>query len=345
MVQNDKVLEAISQTDRRCVLATIIRVEGSAYRKEGVSMLLMEDGTRIGLLSGGCLENDLLARVDELLQNGASRTIIYDMRNEDDFSWGKGAGCNGLVHVLVETVHPRMREHLCMVKHYIDLGVTVTSYKKLNEEHAATDYLFIPHNGQEAFGVWAGNVSDVTRLLRSASDLQKSGIRYLDGLSAEVFVQTYTPKRRLILFGAGEDAKPLAAFAARVGFQVTIVDSRSALCNELHSSDADDFVIVSPSEVEQRITFTRSDSAVVMTHQFEQDKELLQILLRHRLNYLGVLGPRHRTTRLLDGCAIPDWVHSPVGLPIGAEGPEEIAISIVADLIRTQQIHPEGISL
>ncbi|MDR6226785.1 XdhC family protein [Desmospora profundinema] len=310
------ILNELEHASGRNVLSTIIQVEGSAYRKEGAMLLVNEDGTQIGLLSGGCLERDLAEQAQRVLQEGTSRTIEYDMSAEDDRLWGQGSGCNGSIRVLLEVVDSPLAEHLKRLKKYLDEGISVLHVKKLSDTGSVTDYLFVTEHRQ-AFGKWDG-----------AFPMQWDR-------SEGYFMQLFEPKPRLIIFGAGPDAVPLVRFAAHVGFSVTVTDWRPEFCNRTHFPDADDCRVGFPRSIVEHFSFSPRDSVIIMTHHFQRDREILQILLREKLNYIGVLGPRKRTSRLLGTEEIPNWIHSPVGLSIGAEGPEEIAISILADVIQT----------
>ena len=320
------------------ILATIIHVEGSAYRKEGTSMLFRSDGTQVGLLSAGCLETDLSCRVQEARNEGTAQTIIYDMQEEDDLSWGQGAGCNGVIHVLIEPVDAFLRDQLCKLKFHLDTGNRVTMIKKMTKDLRVSDYLFLA-DGQHHFGKWHGGVPREIKTLINDAHLNypKSGIKYFAELSASFYIHSFEPKPRFIIFGAGADAVPLVKVASLAGFSVVVSDWRSALCNETHFPNADRLLVGYPSETIPLLHLTCSDSVLILTHQFQKDKELLNYLQGQKLSYLGVLGSSVRTQRLLDGKAIPAEISSPVGLPIGAEGPEEIAISIVAELIHKQR--------
>ncbi|WP_276351686.1 XdhC family protein [Cohnella caldifontis] len=333
------LLDAIGRSDGPFVLATIIRTYGSAYRKAGAAMLFGRDGVRLGMLSGGCLEEDLATRANELVGSERSHTVVYDMRSDDTRIWGIDSGCNGLVEVLLEPVHPRLKAHLRMAKVCLDRGIPVTCLRRLDRERSVTGYYFAPHDGQSAFGDWTGDVPDSLRM-RQAGEGLTGDMFILQREPAEVFAQTLWPKPRLILFGAGEDARPVAALAAKAGYSVTVADWRPAYCAETFFPDADRLLVGSPTEIQRQLRLGRQDSAVLMSHHFDRDREMLRYLLRHELKYVGILGPRHRTVRLLDGKPVPESVRSPAGLPIGAEGPEEIAVSIVGELIRTFRGRP-----
>lgn len=319
-------------------LATIIHVEGSAYRKEGTSMLFRSDGTKVGMLSAGCLETDLSYRVQESRDEGKVKTVNYDMREVDDLSWGQGAGCNGVIHVLLEPVDAFQRDHLQKLKFHLDNGHRVTMMKKLTKEYSVSDYLFLSDD-QHYFGKWHGRVlNEVKSLLNEIHQtFSKSGIKYFAELSSNVYIHSFEPKPRLVVFGAGADAVPLVKIASQAGFSVTVSDWRSALCNVDHFPDADGWLVGNPDESIPLLHLTRSDSVLILTHQFQKDQEILNHLKGKDLMYLGVLGPRIRTQRLLEGLEFPQEISSPAGLSIGAEGPEEIAISIVAELIQQQR--------
>lgn len=316
------------------VLATIIGVTGSAYRKAGATMLFLEDGTQVGLLSGGCLEADLAVRASEVMEHGQARTVLYDMRGEDDLSWGQGAGCNGEIEVLLEPLDEQLRVHLSHLKWWLEQGVEVMHAKKWSAEGTVVEYLFLTEHGQ-TFGTWEGEVPVAWIGERLGNDgIASLQAGALDSDAAQrVFVQHFTPRPRLVIFGAGPDAKPLVAFAETCGWAVIIADWRPEVCSKTHFPQATRLVVGQTAEVLEELTLTRRDSVVIMTHNFQRDRELLQELLAKELHYLGILGPRERTSRLLEGAEFPEKLRSPVGLAIGAVGAEEIAIAILADLI------------
>jgi len=320
------------------ILATIIHVEGSSYRKEGTSMLFRRDGTQVGMLSAGCLETDLSYRVQAARNEGTAQTVIYDMREEDDLSWGQGAGCKGVIHVLLEPVDSYLREQLSKLKCILDNGKRVTLIKKLTKEFSVADYLFLSDD-QHHFGKWHGAVSRELKSLVNElhQTFPKSGIKYLPELSANMYVHSFEPKPRLVIFGAGEEAVPMVEFASLAGFSVIVSDWRSAFCNEGNFPDAERLLVGYPSEMISLLGLSGSDSVLVFTDQFQKDQKILNALKGKDLNYLGVLGPKLRTERLLEGWSIPYQISCPAGLSTGAEGPEEIAVSIVAELIQRQR--------
>lgn len=329
-----EILDVITRSNESAVLATIINVEGSAYRKTGAAMLFMENGRQVGMISAGCLESDLAIQANKLLEGTSicSRMIVYDMSAEDDLSWGRGAGCNGNVHMLLETVNPVLREQLCIVKEYLDKGIPVVSLKVLKQIPGAIDTAYITQD-EQIFG----NQNIVSQqLMLTALEERKSCI--IDDAEVNTYLHFFKPKPRLFIFGAGPDARPFSQVAAQTGFKVNIWDWRSAYKSHDYFPDARFLGSERISETIENLDMVASDSVILMTHDFQKDREILHALLKQKqISYLGVLGPRKRTTRLLSGATIPKYLHSPVGLAIGAEGPEEIAISIIAALIQAQR--------
>ncbi|TCP55734.1 xanthine dehydrogenase accessory factor [Tumebacillus sp. BK434] len=337
MKELDLIAAALQSAPRQAVLATVIRVEGSAYRKEGACRLLLPGCCGVGVISAGCLESDLEARFPRLWEQGEARTLVYDMSSEDDLSWGQGAGCNGVIHVLAEPVDERMRRDWLQMQALVQCGMPVLLVKQLTAEGSVARTCYLTRTG-DAFGNWGAGIERVAEeAWRQIGQSRKSGLCRLEGAEGECYLQVMLPKPRLLLVGAGEDARPLAAFAAEAGYAVTVADWRADACSRVHFPQADRLFVGPLSEVLAALTWSAEDAVVIMTHNFRRDQEALHLLLQNKPGYLGVLGPRHRTSRLLKGEEIPEDVRSPVGLPIGAEGPEEIAVSILAELIQTRR--------
>ncbi|MGG1674466.1 XdhC family protein [Neobacillus sp. NRS-1170] len=311
------ILDAI-ECSRKKVLATIIRVNGSAYKKEGASMLFFEDGSQLGLLSAGCLETDLAFRVQEVFDKQRAYTLQYDMSDDNDLGWGQGAGCNGTIDILLEPISEQLQKDLILVRKQLENNHPVMVLKNLDN---VGEYVFLTKEGPP-FGQWSGVIPNV--------DIgEKSGV--IEGLP--IYQQTYQPKPRLIVFGAGPDARPLVSLAAETGFSVTICDWRNEFCQKKYFPGADRLLLGFPSELLKEISFTSYDFVIIMTHHFQRDQEILLSILNENVSYLGVLGPKERTKRLLRNEEIPKLLHSPIGLAIGAKGSVEIAVSIVSEMI------------
>jgi xanthine/CO dehydrogenase XdhC/CoxF family maturation factor len=281
-------------------------------------MIFLEDGTQIGMISAGCLESDLAIKAAEVLKKGTVATVHYDMSEETDFTWGQGTGCNGMITILLESIDERLTADLKKLKRYLFSNIPVFVFKKIGD---LGEYLFLPHES-EPFGWWDGEIPDDYYEARS-------GMIH-DQL---VFQHLFRPKPRLIIFGAGPDVKPLVSIAANTGFSVLLCDWRAEFCCKENFPDADQLIVGFPIEILARVNFLKTDFVIIVSHHFQRDQEVLLHLPAEKICYVGVLGPIERTKRLLGRHEIPDWLHSPIGIPIGAKGPEEIAISIMAELI------------
>lgn len=320
-----KILDALLFSRDNNVLATIVEVDGSAYRKEGTMMLFQENDLQVGLLSGGCLEVDLEARVSECNYQPHGQFVTYDLSGEDDLSWGQGTGCNGVVKVLIESLSTKFIADLTRVRDLVNQGRDVKFIRRISKTGEVLDYLFSVSNS-EFFGEWEGDIPDCDSL--SEDKLVENSIS-----GSFLFFKKIRARSRIIIYGAGPDAVPLAILAKQLGYQTIVADWRSGYCCEEYFPFVDDRIVAFPQELEKKLRFRETDSFVLMTHSYEKDKQLIDLLLLKKLNYVGLLGSKTRAKRLLAGIEIPSFFHYPVGLPIGAEGPNEIAVSIIAEII------------
>ncbi|WP_159888130.1 XdhC family protein [Paenibacillus puerhi] len=330
-----RILDIVTNSKNVKVLATIIKVEGSAYKKEGASMLILGDKTTVGMLSAGCLEEDLVERAEQVWATGEPLIVHFDMSQEDDLSWGQGVGCNGVLTVLLEPVNGELEKNLRTVKKYLDLKKSVTRIKRFTKRLESREDMYIVEDGA-VFGTGDFMDQGFIKKLRNKNPLYETdnGIKRDEHTPDLFFIHQMVPKPCLYVFGAGEDAKPLVSLAASIGFQVTVIDWRPALCHNGNFPKANHLVVGVLEEVMEDLSITQRDFIVIMTHSFQKDQIILQKLKNVDVFYKGLLGPRRRTERLLGGAKIPDDIHSPIGLPIGAQGPEEIAISIVGEMIK-----------
>ncbi|WP_053362855.1 XdhC/CoxI family protein [Bacillus sp. FJAT-27251] len=329
------VVQALTEAQGKKVLVTILDVNGSAYKKEGSCMLILEEGSTIGVLSGGCLEEDLKIRAQEVCKTGKCLLVIYDLNDEADTLWGYGNGCPGRVTILLEPVTVQLEKDLFKLKDFIETGVPVIGIKELPPGKCQVLNAFIPLNG-EVFGIWKEEQEGNLRknIKEAVSFMKKSGMHLLSGQTTPVFIHTYPPRPRLIVFGAGADSKPLVSLAARIGFYVVVCDWRPSYCTKEKFPDAAEHLAGFPGELAKKLEVQNSDSCVVMSHHFHKDKEFLESICSHHFRYLGIMGTSSRTESLFENRGIPEYIHAPIGLSIGAKGPEEIAVSIVAELIK-----------
>lgn len=323
-----QIIETVLVDTQPAVLAMIVNVDGSSYRKEGTWMLIQESGAQIGMISGGCLENDLHGRATQLFRTGKVVTVEYDLSSEDDLDWGRGAGCNGVVTVLVRDIDEDFRDVLDF------LHKQMQSNEPTYFLQSITDYK--QYGCITADGIRCGEIqSDVTLNFNNIIPFQRKAEQmYFD--EELVYFQLVWPQPLLYLIGAGLDARPLAQLSENLGYAVHLLDWRSNVCNEVHFPTATSIQIGDVRKLLSNTKFSPLDSVVLMTHDFQLDVDIGRQLLLHKLLYFGILGSKKRTKRLFDG-VLPNSVHSPVGLSIGADGPEEIAVSIVAELIAVRR--------
>lgn len=310
------VLRLAATSAEPAVLATIVGVEGHAYRKTGAIMLFTEGGATIGSLSPGCLETDLQLRVSSLLKSGNYEIITYNMLPEEDAVWGDAIGCGGKLRILLEPVTGLLREQLGTACRLIEKGETVHLLRYRID-------------------------NDIRYDLKSIDGLANVQNGHED--EELVFVQTFLPKPRLLLFGAGQDLDPLYRLADLIGFRIAVSDWREELVNASRFPKAE-LAVGAAADIAAALCIQSSDYAIICSHQLRRDREMLKLLLAIEPVYLGVMGSRKRIAHLFEGLPRPPFVHAPVGLAIGGEGPEEIAVSIAAELIavRSRSLNGKG---
>lgn len=294
---------------KRYVVATLLAAKGHSYRKPGAVMLFGPDGAAAGSLSPGCLEQDLAERAETVRQSGELATVDYDMESPDDPWWGDASYCGGAVTVLLEPLEGHLLEAFLLLRGWIDQGREVVFNRIFDHRGKVQAYRLICKGGaSKRFG-------RVTRTFWTWS------VRY-------------GPKPRTVIFGWGGDVRPAAELAVRAGFRVTVADWKDAGAGE-----ADDGLyerIEAPfSGLVEAVRLKPGDRVLIMSHRYRQDRELLEQLLPLPVRYIGILGSAARAAKLLEGLsgASDPRIHAPVGLPIGAAGPEQIAVSIVGELI------------
>ncbi|MBW5448540.1 hypothetical protein GE107_21060 [Cohnella sp. CFH 77786] len=327
----------VSRPGGMVVWATVIAVEGHAYRKEGAAMVLSPEGKGAGIISPGCLEDDLKARVPEVLASGLPELVVYDMRPEEDPLWGEAIGCGGRITVLLEPLDGEILRLLREVRDRVDRGETAVlerwrdgkgiSYR-LRVDNAVAGDLGTAGKAEENAAAEAGGNEGGVEGAETATGV--SGMTAGGGLLHEA---VFRPKTRLIVFGAGRDAPPVCELGARIGFRVVVADWRQGLLAEERFPGAAEMVAGMPRELARKLALGPKDFVVLCSHQLRCDREMLEELLPIRPAYIGVMGSPKRISVLFEGLPWTPNVHAPVGLDIGAEGPDEIAVSIAAELI------------
>ncbi|WP_305909962.1 XdhC family protein [Methylomarinum sp. Ch1-1] len=325
------------------VLASIIETRGSTYQKAGARMLIARNGEMTGLLGGGCFENDLLEQARSVFETGQAKTLFYDMRAPDDVIWGLGLGCNGAVKILLQLLRPE--QDFSPLNLFVEAadgdatGVLVTFYESGHPDYLAGSSVFLP----------ASTIDHTRTLTTDASRFQPTAEQALlqlkphhethriDGHRVQAFYAPIRPPSRLLVVGAGADAQPLVQYAASLGWRVSVVDYRPNHIKHERFSEAQRLMLLTPHELNAKLALNRFDAMVLMTHNFDYDRRYLQQIAGSSIPFIGLLGPALRRDMLLKSLGteaekIRDRVYGPVGLDIGAQNPEEIALSIMSGI-------------
>jgi xanthine dehydrogenase accessory factor len=330
-------IEAALDRDADSVVATVVDVEGSAYRRPGAKMLVRPDGGA-GSITAGCLEDEVRALAADVLSAGRPRVETWDLTGEDDV-WGMGVGCNGVITVLLEPLGDDYRP-LVDARARGD-PVALVSVVGGDLPVAARD--------RYADGAFDGDLPEWVRTaVRAETErlLAEGGSATLvaraDGDEVEVFVDAVRPPSEVVVFGAGHDVTPVVELATLVDFRVTVVTFRGGEGVADRLPDAVEVVSASPRDVPDVHDWDADTHAVVMTHNFVDDRLTLDALLGTPVPYVGLMGPRERFEEMREAfaeegrtftAAERDRVYTPVGLNLGGDSPYQIAYSIVAELL------------
>ncbi len=314
-------------------LATVVQVEGSAYRRPGAKLLVEGSGETSGGVSGGCLEADVREVARAVLCGSGPRLLHYDTASGDENPWGLGLGCSGSVDVFVQAATPSFAgETARRCLGLLDGDSPFAISTVLEGERAGRSIVLsrgAPSGsvGEQALDrAVAGRTEEILAAGRSG--------RHRTG-SLSVFTEVFLPPPHLLVVGAGNDAAPLVRLASDVGFRVTVADHRSALLSSGRFPEARALVERRPEDGVAGLPRGANAFAVVKTHGLAHDREWVRALLGAGVRYLGVLGPRDRVERVLReaGFAGDERVFGPVGLDLAADGDEQVAVSVVAELL------------
>ena len=296
-------------------LATVVRVEGSAYRHPGARLLLGAEGPRLGCVSGGCLEGDLQERVAEVFATGRAKLFRYDLTGDLDLIWGTGSGCEGVAEVLLEP--------LVTGPNLGWLDAVEDALRTRRTIRLATVFA-----AAEESGCAVGE----HRILAEGEALPADCMGLVERLD---------PPVALWILGAGDDARPLVDVARILGWNVGIADHRPALARPERFPGADAVLLGRPESTIPRMSLDARSAVVLLSHLWDRDKEALRILLDTPVTYIGLLGHRKRGAKLLEAEAEEGFVpapgqlerlYSPVGLDLGGQEPSEIALAIAAEV-------------
>jgi xanthine dehydrogenase accessory factor len=336
--------QQVDFTQRKAALVTVVKVRGSSYRSPGARMLITDDGRWVGSISGGCLEGDALRKARTVMSGKTPMTVTYDTSEESNQNLGIGLGCNGVIDVLIEPVASD------------DLNNPIAQFNSVinTKEPLALATIFDGPGIAEKLLITSSNtlsnqfsnpsltklVSD--DLIKLFDSKQSRAINYtVSGLSYEVFVELVQPSLSLIIFGGGFDARPVSELAKSLGWNVSVTDECVAHIAPIFFPTADKLSLCQREFIDRDFEINPYTACVLMSHNYEYDRDVLKKLLNTQTPYIGILGPRKRFDKMQQEfkkleIKLSDFdfqrIHSPIGLDIGAEAPDEIALSIISEI-------------
>ena len=349
MTELQRLFQAYDQhraAQRPCALATVVEVLGSAYRRPGARMLVTDNGELTGAISGGCLEGDARQRARRAIFQGEPALVTYDTRDEDDPRHGLGPGCQGVVRILLEPLRfedaTNPLEILRRFAQHSAPAVLATVFETdaAGLKAAVGERLLLSEGGVlRGTPLLAAPLAEAARATLAAGQSRVLDID-TDAGPVRALLEVLTPPLRLVVYGAGNDAQPLVRLAASLGWHITVVDGRPLLATAVRFPEAAAVHIVPVGELEMA-TPDPLAYHVLLSHNYAYDLAALQTLLTSPAPYVGLLGPRLKAQRLLDEldafpvaqvAGLRARLHSPIGLDLGSETPEEIALAIVAEI-------------
>ncbi|MEO9485735.1 MAG: XdhC/CoxI family protein [Ekhidna sp.] len=332
-----------------CVLATVVHVEGSSYRRAGARMLVDEDGLMTGAISGGCLEGDALRKALHALHQHKNKLVTYDTSDESDAAIGAQLGCNGVIQVLFEPIDFQQNDNpieLLKKANTENESMVIGTYFHLDKtkEQGGTTFLIDQSLNISGRGKGFDFHNHVLDDCQTAFNDQTSLFReYLfKDQKQYLFLEVFTPPPTLVLVGAGNDAQLLAQMAQVLGWSIVVSDGRPTHANGSRFASSCQVIVSKPEEILDEVQVTNRTVFVLMTHNYRYDLAVLKVLIEKKeIPYIGILGPKKKYERMLNdmkekGIALTDeqlaTIHAPVGLEIGAETPAEIGLSILSEI-------------
>ncbi len=347
MKEISEILKAYSEAKlagKKTALATVVKVEGSSYRQPGARMLVTEDGSLTGAISGGCLEGDALRKALLSIHQKQNKLITYNTNNEDDLELGLQLGCNGIVHILFEYIDENVENNPIQLLQQLQtdrkpaiIG-TLFSLKK----QARQDGTILFYREDAALLYQIDSAAELLSEAKNVIESKTTTVKRIDENSeVEALIEYIAPPVSLVIVGAGNDAQPLVKMVEIVGWEITIAEGRSTHATKKRFPEAKQILIGKPEQVFENITIDQQTYFVLITHNYKYDLAMLKLLLQTSCKYIGILGPKTKLNRMFDdlsaeGIEVSEEqlsrIYGPIGLDIGAETSEEISLSIVAEI-------------
>jgi xanthine dehydrogenase accessory factor len=327
-------------------LATVVMVNGSAYRRPGARMLITQNGNYTGAISGGCLEGDALKKAQLVIFNQKSMVVTYDTTDEDDQKFGIGLGCNGIIQILMEPIliHDSNNPIELLIKAIQQPNeyflTTFFSLKNALDSQIGTRLCNFKHEFQPAV---ESPYNDLFLHSLPIHEGVESIKRATVTLSEDsfVFIEKFQQPYKVVIFGAGNDVIPLVKILRVMGLPIVLIDGRENLANAERFPEVNQIIVSSAEMVFDQLNVEQQDLVLLMTHNFEYEVKVLERLLEVHPRYIGILGPKKKTLKLLNRLNLPQTddfikahhIYAPIGLDLGAESSEEIALSICSEIL------------
>lgn len=345
------IIEKLKNLDgEKIVLATVVDVRGSSYRLPGAKMLIAESGETVGTVSGGCLEADVLEHAKNVLKKGRAQIFKYDTTQNEDSVFSLNMGCRGIVRILLEPIadeNSLLEIFENSFENRKKQAIVTLISAESDEDFQVGGKIFCDETDEFRFENFPDFLESNEQLIADCKRFYESedfsDIREYETERGkfELFFEKIRSPNNLLIFGAGADAVPLAELAGNLGWKVIAADHRPAFLTAERFPEAERILLKNIKELPTEILQRKRTAAVIMTHNYERDLEILPALLKSEAFYVGILGPRRRTKTLLEeisktdgkiGEEILEKLYAPVGLDIGADTPETIALSILAEI-------------
>ncbi|MFY0627475.1 MAG: XdhC family protein [Reichenbachiella sp.] len=353
MKEIHNILEAYRHTDfseRNAVLASVVKVSGSSYRNPGARMLILDNGRWIGSISGGCLEGDAMRKAISVMRDKKPMLVTYDTMDDENNTLGVGLGCNGIIDILLEPVDNKEQskpiDHLKDLISFKGIGVSALVFHSEDKESTKEgDRILLKPNDIVDHKYGTGYLNkliekDLVQSLSSKTSQTKS-YNSLKG-SIEVLFEIIEPNIELLIFGAGADAQPVTQLAKALGWHVRVSDECIAHLAPANFPAADEMISCQRKYVKKEVEINPYTAIIVMSHNYDYDLEVLKQIVASPSPYIGILGPKKRTEKLFDALrkakinltqTQKNRIHTPIGLDIGAETADEIALSILSEIL------------
>jgi xanthine dehydrogenase accessory factor len=351
-----QAFELANTAGKRTALATVVHIEGSSYRQPGARMLVTDDGMLTGAISGGCLEGDALRKALLVIVNNAPMLVTYDTNDEDDAKIGIGLGCNGIIQILIEPIDASDTHNpIAMIRQLLSqrspaVLATIFSYANRKSTEAGTKFLMQNHEQ------WRTQMNDelLKQLTHHAMDTFTTGhsvISSIDYRDHHVLFSLVYPALSMIIVGGGNDVSPLVSIAYTLGWETTVIDGRRNYATASRFPAATRLMTAKPAEAISQLSIDERSVVLLMTHNYNYDYVVLKQVLNSPAPYIGILGPRKKTDRMLtelegEGIIVNNIklqrIFGPTGLDTGAENSEEIALSICAEINAVLNARPGG---